>query len=304
MGQSRIPAPGVKVAPFQPFKRRFAIAWCAVALAFWGVAVWRHAAARRPDPTFSPLADAVTLASPAPLRRAEGARARVFAVDPARAAQVLEEAEFALPEIARLLRVPEPSRSIRIFLVPAIGGWEPLVTAQGFRPDGLAVNIGDEIFLKDDPQQMARPDRLAHELVHVVLREAYGSAIPLWLDEGLAGRIGLTVSRAHRAAKGRRLSGQWPGHDPAWVDPLPTLTSRTALPDDPARAQAFYRAAEELVALMEDMMAPAHWPDFVAEVARGADWRQALASRVRGSAIELDSLEASVRRAVQQPRKL
>ncbi len=291
------------MTPIPPFRRRVLIAWGAAVLAFAAGWLWRNAAGRRPDPSFSPLAAAVVRSVAAPLQRAEGARARVYAADPALAARTLEEAEFAIAEIARALRV-EPPLGARIFLVPADGGWAPLARGDGFRPDSLAVNLGSEIFLKDDPDQSARPDRLAHELVHVALRGAHGPAIPLWLDEGLAGRLGLSISRAYRAARGRRLAGQWPGFDPDLVESLPSLTARTALPDDPRRAQAFYRASEVLVTMIEDMLPPAQWPDYVAEVARGADWRAALAHRLSGSAIALDDMENALRREVRQPRKL
>lgn len=228
----------------------------------------------------------------------------VVAADERHAAALLEEAEQALPEIARRLAVPLPARPVRILMVSDSAVWDELVRGEGFRPDSLAVNAGGEIFLKSDAAQGGRPDRLAHELVHFVLREHFGADVPLWLDEGLASRIGVAVSRAYRIQRGRRVNGAWPAVPVEALEPLSVLTSRRTLPDDPASARVFYRAAEELVAIIEDRIGSAHLPDYVAEVVRGADWRAALDARLKGSAHLSDDIESVLRRQVAAPRKL
>lgn len=302
MGQSSRPSQGVKVTASFPL-RRVIFVWVGAAILFGVAWWWRSSHVSALDPLLSSLARRVIRASREPMHLARGAHARVYATDTQWASAVLEEAEFSIVDITRRLRVAVPRRTVRILLVSGADAWDPLVREKGFRPDSLAVNLRDEIFLKDDPDQTVRPDRLAHELVHFVLRQTYGADVPLWLDEGTAGRLGLLVSRDYRAEHGRRVTGSWPGLPKERVEPLALLTSRRALPDDPDSAHAFYRASEELVAMIEDRIGNAQMPAYVAEVATGADWRVALDSRLNGSALSSVDMEEAVRRQVASPRK-
>lgn len=293
---------GVKVtASFFNYRKRilgFSALLCAALLMGWS-----GGCGPAFDSSLSVLAQNVLRASSQPFRVARGGYAAVYATHQQSAAALLEEADYAIAAIAQRLRVKPPEHAVRIFFVSEPRAWSVLVDKEGFRPDSVAVNVHDEIFLKDDPEQAVRPDRLAHELVHSVLREAYGAKIPLWLDEGLAGRLGLSVSQAYRAERGRRVSGEWPRVLPDLVEPLYTLTSRQTLPADSEAARAFYRASEELLASIEELIGSSALPSYIASVATGANWRVALDSRLKGSPLTSDTVEQGVRRRVSEPRK-
>ncbi|HMP76803.1 MAG TPA: hypothetical protein PKE12_10975 [Kiritimatiellia bacterium] len=284
--------------------RRLLWVWIAAALVFGAAWWWRLHRDPPLDAGLSPIARRLVNAVRAPLHLVRGGYAHVYALDPHEAAGLLEEAEYAVAEISRRLGVAVPGRPVRILLLPHHQGWDELTREKGFRPDSLAFNLRDEIFLKDDPEQAARPDRLAHEIVHFVLRESHGDAVPLWLDEGLAGRLGFVVSRAYRASRGRRIAGAWPSLPADAMPPLEVLTSRHVLPDDPREARIFYRASEELVALIEDRIGASKMPEFIADVAAGTDWRVAMDARLNGSAYSSVDMEQAVRRQLAAPRRL
>lgn len=273
---------------------------CIVFGAAWGVRACRSAVG---DPALSALANRALRESPERLHPVRGERCVVYAADTRIGAIMREEADYAVLEIARRLGVTAPTATVHILLIPGAGPWKALARAQGFRPDSLALNAGHEILLRDDPEQAARPDRLAHELVHVVLRSAYGPDVPLWLDEGLAGQIGFAVGRAYRAARGTRMSGAWPGVSAAGTESLDAMTARTRLPEDPNLTMVFYRASEELVAWIEERLGPARMRAFVAAAATGAPWRAALEEQLNGLPFSTVELENAIRRAVELPRQ-
>lgn len=279
-------------------KGRVIVAWVCAALLFALAWWWRAGRAAVPDSSLSSLARRAIRASSAPMQNVRGEFVSVYATNALMASAILDEAEFSIGEISRRLGVARPERPVRILLLGDSG----LIQREGFRPDSLAVNWGDEIFLKDDAGQIARPDRITHELVHFVLREAYGPHIPLWLDEGLAARLGLVVSKSYRASRGRRVTGSRPALPVDRMDSLEVLTGRRSLPDDSENAAVFYRASEELVAIIEDSIGTSRMPAYIGEVAEGADWRAALNTRLGGSPLINANLEEVVRRQVATQR--
>lgn len=273
---------------------------CIVFGVAWGIRACRSAGG---DPALSALANRALRESPERLQPVRGERCVVYAADTRIGAIMREEADYAVLEIARRLGVPAPTSAVRILLIPGADTWNALALMEGFRPDSVALNRGNEILLRDEPKKAVRPDRLAHEIVHLVLRSAYGPDVPLWLDEGLAGRLGFAVGRAYRAARGTRMTGTWPEVPSAGMESLDELTARTRLPDDPNSAMVFYRASEELVAWIEERLGPARMRAFVAAAATGAPWRAALEEQLNGSHFLTAELDNAIRRAVESPRK-
>lgn len=214
------------------------------------------------------------------------------------------EAEFASDAIRRALRLEAPPNKAFLFLVRDDTTWSRLVLERGFRPDGLALHYRNEIFLRDDPGQRARPDRIAHEMVHFHLRAAYGPDVPLWLDEGLAGHLGVAIARDFRARRERRLTGELPALPAeAWL-PLAELTARRGLPDRPELANVYYREAQELVTAIAGRIGEERLPEFVQRVAGGRSWRRVLEKTFGWAPADFEELESAVRQKVTSARNL
>jgi hypothetical protein len=281
--------------------RAIAISLLASALiaAIWGARMCAH---RRPESDLSALARRAVRLSAEPLRPVASAAAVVYAADPRQAAAALEEAEYALLEISRRLGVAAPTTTVHILFLQDEAVWSELARRRGYRADGLAFNTGREIYLRRDVEPAKRPDRLAHELTHFVLRQTYGDGIPLWLDEGLASHLGFAVSRSYRAARGCRMAGAWPGLQWSPAESLESLTSRESVPDDYESARLFYRASEEMVAWIEDRLGTTRMREFVAAVAGGARWQDALSNFLSETRFSMNQMEADIRRAVEAPK--
>lgn len=164
----------------------------------------------------------------------------------------LNEAGFAWTWMDRWIAPPPMTNRALIVLVADAARWNDLVGGHGLRHDSLAMQLQRELYLKDDPAQNARADRIAHEIVHLRLNDPSRATIPLWLEEGLAGHLGWRCAIDYQATRRVRLFRTFPAIDPVHLLPLERLLEVTAYPADPAAARAFYRQTEELVALIHE----------------------------------------------------
>lgn len=220
--------------------------------------------------------------------------------------ELLQEAEFAAREAGRRLRLPDApaDATLQIFLVRDDKTWQRLAREQGFRPDSLAVQVRDEMFLRDDPALKVRVDRVSHEIIHYRLRQAFGGRIPLWADEGLAGYFGVKIAGAYRTARGRRLTGEVPALPADDLLSLDQLSSLPRLPASEAQARAYYRQAEEFFAELgwqfdDDRIAP-----FVHRLGDGENWRKVLEGGYGMTPDRLAELERAVRQRATTARSL
>ena len=218
---------------------------------------------------------------------------------------LLRQAEYAYGEVNRYLGIPGGTGKTRLFLVQNDKLWDSLMRGAGLRPDGLAFQYQDEIFLKADEVQAARPDRVAHEIVHARLRSAYGPEIPLWIDEGLANFLGWNIAEAYARLQAKDLSRNLVAVDPGLVVGLNELASRNVYPDDPAAAQAYYRQVEEVVRAVNEQIHDDRMNDFVAAACRSkTGLREMLKSEFGYSDENLDKLEMTVRERSATDRSL
>jgi hypothetical protein len=164
----------------------------------------------------------------------------------------LNEAEFAWTWMHRWIEPPAATNRALIVLVADAVRWNDLVRGHGLRHDSLAMQLQRELYLKDDPVQNARADRIAHEVVHLRLNDPSRRPVPLWLEEGLAGHLGWRCALDYQATRRVRLFRTVPAVEPAHLLPLDRLLAVNAYPADPVAARAFYRQTEELVALVHE----------------------------------------------------
>ncbi len=182
---------------------------------------------------------------------------------------IFDEAEAARRHVLNRLHRPEDDPVAGIILsVHDAAVWQQMVRRYALRPDGLALQAGRELFINDDPDQSARPDRIAHEVVHLTLAGVLGTTIPLWLDEGLAGVWGWEAATDIQARRGQTLHRRRPAIPPQDLLSLDALLRARAYPKSPAAARAFYRQAEEFVVLLAARTGEDRWPALLGELAR------------------------------------
>jgi hypothetical protein len=109
------------------------------------------------------------------------------------------------------------------------------------------VQHDDEIALLPEADGVKLAFRLAHEMSHWLVAKANPQRPPLWLDEGLAQRIGAQAAAAAGRTEKRGLARTPPDGWEAHALSLGELVGLDAYGDSPAAAGAFYWQAERLV---------------------------------------------------------
>lgn len=163
----------------------------------------------------------------------------------------VDEAEFAWTWLHAWLGFTNaPDGRSLVVIVDDPGMWKSLIKKHGLRHDSLAMQIQRELYLKDDPEQAVRPDRIAHEIVHVRLSRPDKRSIPLWLEEGLANYAGWRCAIEYNRTKGITLYRNQPALDDTRILSLADLLAQDEYPSEPEAAIAFYHQSEELVAAL------------------------------------------------------
>ncbi len=204
-----------------------------------------------PRDTLSPVARRL-LRDPGAMVAGRSATFHALAPNIRHLSLTINEAEFAWTWMHRWLEPPDATNRALIVLVADATRWNELVSGHGLRHDSLAMQLQRELYLKDDPGQNARADRIAHEIVHLRLQDRTLPALPLWLEEGLAGYLGWRCAHAYHASRRVRLFRTFPAVEPNHLLPLARLFSVSSYPADSTSARAFYRQTEELVALVHE----------------------------------------------------
>lgn len=249
------------------------------------------------DRDFSPLVQLVQDAEGKRWRHAESSRVVAHARSLDELAATMDEAHHAWHEAGRELNLREPAVRARVVYVYEGATWETLGREAGIRPDGLALQAGRDILLKVDDTMSNRLDRVAHEMVHFRLREVYGDRLPLWLEEGLATLMGMSITRNYNNRLGRALAGAWPGVPVEGLLEPELLFNAAGYPPSPGAAQAFGRQAAELTAQVRDRIGLDRWPMAVQEIGQRGDWRSVLAS---GYGVDMSELHQMAVQAAQR----
>jgi hypothetical protein len=179
-----------------------------------------------------------------------------------------DEAEFARDYMYKLFPGPDhPVDPALLFLVNRGDLWKKAVNRHKLREDGLAMQLGRELYFKDDSTQRQRPDRIAHEMVHLRLAELHPQRVPLWLEEGLAGYYGWLCSVSYHGRNDVALMRSQPPLDEASLLSLDDLLAVKSYPADAERARTFYRQSEDLVGALALILEREQIPVFVSAMA-------------------------------------
>lgn len=246
---------------------------------------------RRALASFSPTA-----------HRFDSEYARVYAATRIEARQLAKEANFAVRHLCARLPVSGPIAPVIIIQMPPGADWSQFAYESGLRPDGYALHVGQEVILRNDPPAAARPDRLAHEIVHVLFRSQGYDHLPLWLEEGVASRWGFETARLFHETQGRRLTAEWANAEYSLLGSISEWLEWPIPPADAARTRAYYRAAEEAARWIEERLGASAFRGYLAEVGHGAPWRTTLERHIKDTPFSLEEMEADIRRALENAR--
>lgn len=209
----------------------------------------------------------------------ETARFIYHAPDIERLAMVEDMAEFSYAKIAEYLPGEVSDRKGRVFAVNA-DTWSRVLRDADRRRDSLAMQVGTEIFVLDDPAASGLPVRVAHEMVHYRTWQLWHGLLPVWLEEGLAGCVGWDVAEAYRRRKGWQLTRDAAPEAAVGDVTLEAITAVTEYPAAGTAPPAAYRQSESLVRAIARKIGFGKLPEFVGDVAGGrVSWDASLRER-------------------------
>jgi hypothetical protein len=217
---------------------------------------------------------------------------------------LLAEAEFARAAAVRFLGLEPPTIQAHLFLISNDETWKKLIRDRGPEKEALAMHYRNEIYLRAGPSTNGRPDRVSHEIVHLLLRQACRDGLPLWLDEGLACFVGWHVAKEYGSTRNVVLSRHLPALSSSQVLPVEKLTSLREYPQDGDALPAYYRQVEELVVVLGQAIGNEQLGVFARAVcARSGAWRKVLMNQYGMGDVELDKLASAYRARCGESRK-
>lgn len=181
-----------------------------------------------------------------------------------------QAAGFAVDEIGRKLYLPARTQKIHVFLIDDEKQWEKLIQKHGFRPDGLAMQLGRELFVLTARADGDMARRVVHELVHVRMRELCADNLPLWLDEGTALYLGNEVEREFLEKQGEDADKSFSRGEVRAMS-LKQAERQNAYPPDTYQARAFYATTEAVVAWTVQQLGEEVFPDVIRAACDGRD---------------------------------
>ncbi len=155
----------------------------------------------------------------------------------------------------------------------------------------------DEIQLPADGDDLKVVFRLAHELSHWLVYKQYPARPPLWLDEGLAQRIGALAADTYARTQTRKLERPVPDQLEMNLFTLDELLRLPAYPKNDARSAAFYWQAEALVNALHSRLGPAEFKVYLGLLSssNAPDWQAPLRERWYFSDWDIQWIEQQTR---------
>lgn len=230
--------------------------------ASYEVRAWREVSIR----DWSPLGRAVMRGGGRSWTHAESRRFFFHAAQGDALPALVAEVEWCYDEVCRQLGLPPLEQAGRLFVLDSAADWSRVMRSAGRMEEGVAMHVGSEIYLLRDSSHSVSYVDVPHELVHFRLWQAYGHALPLWLEEGLAVEIGWSVATAYQLTRQLRLYREQPPLEPDALIPWAAVFAAETYPTVLTDLQAFYRQSAALVAILRTKIPENEWPLFMASM--------------------------------------
>lgn len=208
-------------------------------------------------------------------------------------------AALAMNTALRTLPAPEGEATLTVRLLPPPPFYKRWFGADA--PHGF--QSGGEIAVRPEPDNVKLAFRLAHEMAHWLVAETHPQRPPLWLDEGLAQRIGTQAAAAAGRTEKRGLARTppegWEKHALA-PDELAALGDYGESPD---AAAAFYWQAERLVDALFERLGRDDFLVYldILSTPPVPDWQTPLRGRWWFNDADFDALARAIAPASQSP---
>jgi len=230
----------------------------------------------------------------------------VFGKNRPMVSRAVDEAENALRQAEEWLGLknPDAASSLLVF-VGKEEQWNQLVHGHGIRHDGLSIQVGNEMYFKDDPEQNKRPDRVAHEVFHLLITRTFPSGLPLWLEEGLAIHYGWKSAVRMNEQRELIIYREDPAVDEKLLVGFDKFLGIKQYPGSEEQARVFFRQSEELVAVLEERLGNENMARFVQAMSAGdrGDARKSFVLAAGWSDEEAVAVFEEAGRRCQSPRK-
>lgn len=166
-----------------------------------------------------------------------------------------------------------------------------------FRVEAFATQEGDEIRLRpgDDPLKLAF--RLGHELSHWLVFKGHPARPALWIDEGLAQRVGAAAAETLARTQKQIVERPRPPKLASNEFALDELIGLQAYPKTEARSAAFYWQAEALVNALYGRLGVKEFNVYLGLLASPSppDWQKPLRERWYFSDWDFEWLSQQIR---------
>ena len=220
------------------------------------------------------------------------ARSKHFVIhgaDKALFGQINRESEHAWYKTGYFLGLRQETRPFHVLVVTAEKEWQQITGVQTDQASKLAAQLEGTIFLYRPANLIKQgyTTDIAHEVVHARLHCAYPD-IPLWLEEGLALRLGIKLTREFHRTSGVITRERVINDDGA----VPTDRSITSFVDYPQELEDYYRQCRIFVGALEEAVGEAQLKQLVKQLSvKDVDWKQVLQETFSVSVDRIKDLE-------------
>ena len=166
-------------------------------------------------------------------------------------------------------------RKSHVYIFENPADWQVFQKKAQLDPWTGGIHAEGNLFIVRDPSLKFEGRSLGHETAHLVLYRFFGSAIPLWLNEGYAENSSIRFYAGFEKERGYNFMTRSAVLTASNYIPLATLTSAATYPDDVTQVSIFYQESQRLVEYLRAQSTEG-FVTFMDSISHGATMENAL----------------------------
>ena len=184
----------------------------------------------------------------------------------------------------------------RYFLIDDPATWRRIPEVAD-RSDAVSFQEGPEVFVLVSAQSAVNAVRIAHEIVHLRLRQVCAGDLPLWIDEGLSSYLGWKIAEGYGRLQRSVLTQELPDLQAEQLVANREITERTTYPRSEAEARIFYRQADALIRAVAYRIGDDHLSEWLGALCGGkVSWQDVLTRDFGFSGQDFEALESEMKK--------